>query len=47
MREKLGKFNYDDGQFEEMLGQRGSRPECTLENGAKYTGEWLESSQVR
>lgn len=47
MRAQLGEFSYDDDQFERQLGEREQRPMVILENGARYEGEWLTSTQVR
>jgi len=47
MRAQLGAFSYDDDQFEKMLGERENRMMVILENGARYEGEWLVSTQVR
>ena len=41
MRLELGDFIYDDTAFERKLGQREQRNMVTLENGARYEGEWL------
>ena len=46
-RKQLGEFTYDQKDYEETLGQRDTRPETTIESGAKYSGEWLKGSQVR
>ena len=47
MREQLGEFNYDDFQFEKELGNRERRDMVTLENGARYEGEWLQGLSIR
>jgi len=41
MRQNLGEFIYNDQLFEQELGAREQRIVVTLENGAKYEGEWL------
>ena len=45
IRQELGDFDY--GSDDTKLGQREDRPFITLENGAKYQGQWLKSSQIR
>jgi len=47
MRAQLGEFCYDDDQFERQLGDREQRIMVILENGARYEGEWLLSTQIR
>jgi len=39
IRAQLGDFDF--GEDQPQLGQREYKPEGTLENGAKYEGEWL------
>lgn len=46
-RKALDKFKYDDYSFESTLGERETRPLTVMENGARYTGEWVKNKQVR
>lgn len=39
IRQTLGDFDY--GSDDSKLGKREDRPFITLENGAKYQGQWL------
>lgn len=41
IRTKLGDFNYDKQDFEQTLDTREVRNVVIMENGARYTGEWL------
>lgn len=45
IRQQLGDFDF--GNEEVDHGQREFREELTLENGAKYEGEWLLGSEIR
>jgi len=47
MRADLGEFVYDDTNFEKAAGPREARITVILENGARYEGEWLRSTQIR
>lgn len=40
IREELGEFDY--GREEGNLGRRESRQLVSLENGARYQGEWYD-----
>ena len=42
MREQLGPFNYDDLESENQPGELEQREMVTLEDGARYEGEWLK-----
>ena len=44
MRADLGEFNYNDSQFERILGPREQRSSVVLENGARYDGEWIPNT---
>ena len=45
IRQQLGPFDYQ--QDPGGLGQRETRPLVSLENGARYQGEWLRGAGVR
>ena len=38
---------YDDFKYEATLGNKEDRPEETLENAARYKGEWLVGTNIR
>lgn len=42
----LGDFQYDP-KLEQDFGRRETRKLAIMENGAKYTGEWLVGTQIR
>ena len=45
LEQKLGKFNYEQSDIDTSNVEfRGMR---TLENGAKYQGEWIRNTEVR
>lgn len=44
---QIGDFKFDDHKFEAMLGNRELRKLTLMDNGAKYTGEWLLDSNIR
>lgn len=46
-REALPAFVYSDTAFEEQLGEREKRPLTVMENGARYTGEWAKTKNIR
>lgn len=47
MHKQLGPFNYDDQNLDRSLGRRETRDSVTLENGARYQGEWHLDTNVR
>ena len=46
IKEKLGPFNYEPGPSDDGV-KRKKRALITLENGARYEGEWNESTNKR
>lgn len=46
-RKTLDPFSFDAESEERELGQREERPLVVLDNGARYTGEWLVNKQIR
>ena len=46
IKEKLGPFNYNPAPSEDGV-KRKTRPLITLENGARYEGEWNEVTNKR
>ena len=46
IKEELGEFNYDPAPSEDGV-KRKRRQLITLENGAKYEGEWNEATNKR
>jgi len=48
MREQLGDFVFDDGEFEAQIqGKVENRDVIMLENQARYEGQWLKGQEVR
>jgi len=45
IRRKLGAFEY--GTDTTALGRREQRAMASLENGARYEGEWLVGTNIR
>jgi hypothetical protein len=46
-KEKLGPYLYDPDFDESIFGTRVSRETTAIWNGAKYTGEWREGTEIK